>query len=186
MLKKVYLALEIRDALSFLLSIDQLALAVLNFASQEPDFVHLLLIVNLSFLQRRFLNFDFLIQQVQLLISFDQLGRENITLIHYHFIVFLLLGLLSFSLRDDILETGNVVFLRFNHFLGGNNLLSNLSNRLLQFGIFLHVLAPLCIFLLFLVVLDNRLFLQLADVAGHPLKVGFELLNLRVGLEQVF
>ena len=51
LLKEVDLTLEIGDTLGFFLGVDQLSLAVLDDATQVPDVLHLLLVVNLSFLQ---------------------------------------------------------------------------------------------------------------------------------------
>ena len=73
MLEKVDLTLEIGDALGFFLGVDQLALAVLDLAAEEPDLLHLLLVVDLPLLQGRLLNLDLLVQQVQLLVSLNQL-----------------------------------------------------------------------------------------------------------------
>jgi len=64
-------------------------------------------------------------------------------------------------------------------------LLTDLGNGLLKFGVLFDVLAALGVLLLFLIVLDDRLFLQLTDVSGHPLEVSLELCNLGVCFEQI-
>ena len=131
MLKKIDLTLEIRDTLGLLLSIDQLALALFNLISEVLDVIHLLLIVNLTLLQGRFLNFNLLIKKMELFISLDELCRQNISLIHDHLIIFLLLGFFSFSLRNDILQARDIVLLSLDHLLRRLDLCLDLKDRLL-------------------------------------------------------
>ena len=52
MLKQVDLTLQIWDALSFLLRINQLPLALLDLVLEVPDVLHLLLVVDLTLFQR--------------------------------------------------------------------------------------------------------------------------------------
>ena len=139
MLKKIDLTLEIRDTLGLFLSIDQLALALFNLISEVLDVIHLLLIVNLTLLQGRFLNFNLLIKKMELFISLDELCRQNISLIHDHLIIFLLLGFFSFSLRNDILQASYVILLRLNHLLGTCDLLLDLSDRFVELGVLLDI-----------------------------------------------
>lgn len=64
LLKEVNLAFQVRDALRLLLGVDELPLAVFDLVLEVPNVFHLLLVVNLTFFERRFLNFDLFIEQV--------------------------------------------------------------------------------------------------------------------------
>ena len=63
----------------------------------------LLLVIDVTLVEGTLLDLDLLVKMVKLFISLDQLSRQNIPLIHDHFIVFVLLGLLSLSLLNHIL-----------------------------------------------------------------------------------
>ena len=75
--------------------------------------------------------------------------------------------------------------MRLDHLLRACDLSLDLGDRLVKFGVLLDVQGALGILLLLLIVLNNRLFLQLADMARHPFEIGLKLRDLRIGLKQV-
>lgn len=62
LLEQVNLTLKIRDALCLLLSINKLALILLDLIFLLPDVHNLLLVVDFSFFQRRLLYLDLFVQ----------------------------------------------------------------------------------------------------------------------------
>jgi len=81
------------------------------------DLSFLLIVVDVTLAQSTLLNLDLLIQVMKFFISLNKLCGENISLIHDHFIVFVLLCLFSFSLLDDILQTTDIVLLSLDHLI---------------------------------------------------------------------
>jgi len=120
--------------LSLFLGINKLALVLLDLVLLLPDVHHLLLIVDLTLLKRRLLDLDFLIQEVKFLVSLDQLRRQDITLVHHHFVILLLLGFFGLGLRDDVLQARDIVLLSLNHLISACNLLQDLLELLLIYG----------------------------------------------------
>ena len=51
LLEEINLTFQVRDALSLLLSVNKLSLSVFDLILELPDVLHLLLVVDLSFLQ---------------------------------------------------------------------------------------------------------------------------------------
>ena len=185
LLEQVDLSLQVGDALRLLLCIDQLPLAVLDIVLEVPDVLHFLLIVDFTLLECRLLDLNLLVQQVQLLISLDQLSRQYVSFIHHHFIIFFLLSLLSLGLRDDILQASDVIFLCLDHFFGRSDLSTDLLDGFVEFRVLLDERGALGVLLLLLVILLNGLLFELTDMTGHPLEVLLQLGNLRVRLKQV-
>jgi len=118
LLKKVYFSLQIWDALGLGLSVNQLSLKGGDLVDELLDLLLLLVIVDVTLVESGLLDLDLLVEVMELLISLDELGGEDISLIHDHFVVFLLLGLLSLSLLNDILQPANIVLLSLNHLVG--------------------------------------------------------------------
>jgi len=61
----------------------------------------------------------------------------------------------------------------------------NLENRLLKPGVLFDVQASLGIFMLFLGILEDSLFLELTDMTSHAFEVSLELGDLRVGFKKI-
>ena len=78
----------------------------------------LLVIVDVTLVEGTSLDLDLLVEVMELIISLDELCGEDISLIHDHFVVFVLLGFLSLSLLDDILKTTDIVLLCLDHLVG--------------------------------------------------------------------
>ena len=122
---------------------------------------------------------------MQLLVALNQLRRQNITLVHDHLVVLLLLGFLCLGLRDNVLEPGDVVLLCLDHFLRGGDLGLDLFDGFVVPGAVILVEATLGILRLFFVVLDDRFFFQLADMSRQSLETSSQLSDLRIGFQQI-
>jgi hypothetical protein len=73
------------------------------------------LIVDLTLVQGGLLDLNLFIQNLQLLVTLNQLSAQDVTLIDNHLIVLALLLLLLFSFSDNVLETSNINFLGLDH-----------------------------------------------------------------------
>ena len=85
------------------------------------------------------MDFDFLVKQCELLISFDELGTEDVSLVDYHLVIFLLLQFLAFRLTDNVLQTTDVKVLSLNHIITGLYLLFDALDLLGQFRVLILV-----------------------------------------------
>ena len=54
------------------------------------------------------MDLDLLIKKCKLLVSLNKLGSEDVSLVDNHLVVLSLLLFLALSLRDDVLEPGNI------------------------------------------------------------------------------
>jgi hypothetical protein len=73
------------------------------------------LVVDLTLVQSGLLDLNLFIQYLQLLVTLNQLGAQDVTLIDNHLIVFALLLLLLLSFSDNVLEASNINFLGLDH-----------------------------------------------------------------------
>lgn len=116
-----------------------------KFKLELGEFFGLLLAIDVSFDQIGVRQLNLLIQDWQLMVSFDKLCSEYISFVSYHVVVFLLLGLLLLCGLDYFLHVVYVVFLIFDHLLIWLNL--GLGSILLSLD--LDVLA-LYLFIIFI------------------------------------
>lgn len=93
--------------------------------------------------------------------------------------------LFALSLRDDVLQTRDIIVLSLDHGVTGVDLLLNRSLLSDESIVLLFELGFLSVLLLFLGILDRDLLLKLVDLLGHSLEFHFELSDLVFSLEQV-
>lgn len=73
------------------------------------------MVVDLSLVERRLLDLNLLVQDLELFVTLDQLGAQDISLVDHHLVVFTLLLLLLLGFCDNVLETSNINFLGLDH-----------------------------------------------------------------------
>jgi len=185
LLQKVDLTLQIGDAGSFFLRVDELSLVVLDALDKLLDIVTLGLVVNLALLEGRLLNFNFLIEESEFFVSLDELGSENVSFADNHLIVLLLLLLLGFGLADNVLKTSDIVLLSLDHVFGRLDLRSDLRDALRMLLVLFDEVREFGIFLLLGGVFHSNLLLKLIDLLDHDLVLHLEFSDLILRLHQV-
>ena len=185
LLKQVDFSLQVRDTHGLILGDNELSLEVGYLFPNLTDIVLLLLIVNLALVEGTFLDLDFFVKEGKFLVSFDELGTQDISLIDDHFIIFLLLLFFRFGLTDNIFESGDIALLRFNHIFRALNVFRDFINVCYKMSV-LGVVVFLFFFLRnnLLIFLVN-FFLKLGNLLSHSSELHFELGNLFLGLQKV-
>jgi hypothetical protein len=176
------LSAEVRDAGCLVLSDDQLPLDVGDLLLGADDLGDLLLVVDLTLVQRGLLDLDLLIEDLQLLVTLDQLSTQDVTLVDDHLVVFLLLLLLLFGLGDDEFETRDVTFLGLDHVVTRGYLLLDLLNVSIKGSVLILVLLLLRFLSGNSGILGLDLLLELRDLLSHSLELHLELCDLLGGL----
>jgi len=128
LLEQEDLSLEVWNTWSFVLRNIKLSLQIRNMLSDILDIIKSLLIVDLSLLKSTLLNLNLLIKKCKLFVSLNKLGTKNISFVDNHLIIFSLLLLFRFCFTDNILQSGDVTFLGFDHFLWGFDVSSDFSD----------------------------------------------------------
>lgn len=128
---------EFINAPDLLLNAHKLIPLVCKIRSETVELFLFVFVINFTFRKVGIWEFNFFIKNSQLLIPFDKLSTENVSLITYHVIIFLLFCFLLFGLLDDFLQMANVILLILNNLLCGLDL--SFSSVFVSF--YLHIFS---------------------------------------------
>ena len=184
-MKQIDLSLQVRDTHGLVLGDNKLSLEVGDLLPNLTNIVLLLLVVNLSFVESTFLDLDFFVKKSQLLVSFDQLSSQNISLVDDHLIIFLLLLLFRFRFANDIFESSDITLLGFDHIFRALNVFLDLLDVRQKMGVFGVVVFLFLLLRNDLLILLVDFFLKLGNLLSHSSELHFELGNLFLGLQKV-
>jgi hypothetical protein len=161
---------------------NKLSLEVGDLLPNLTNIVLLLLVVNLSFVESTFLDLDFFVKKSQLLVSFDQLGSQNISLVDDHLVIFLLLLFFRFRFANDIFESSDITLLGFDHIFRALNVFLDLLDVRQKMGVFGVVVFLFLLLRNDLLILLVDFFLKLGNLLSHSSEFHFELGNLFLSL----
>ena len=157
---------------------NQFPLHIGNVLLSADDFIDLLLIVDLTLVEGRLLDLDLLIENLEFLVTLDQLCAEDVSLVDYHLVVLLLLLLLLFSFSDNELEARDIALLGLNHVVTRCDLLLDLLDVSIEGSILLLVLLLLVSLSGNSIIFRLNLLFELRDLLSHSLELHLELGNL--------
>lgn len=185
LLKQVDFASQVRETVGLILRVLDLTLELSDLLHKFENVISLLLVVDASLAESTLLNLNLLVQEQEFLVTLDELGAQNITLVDDHFVVLALLLLLRFSLSNDILESRNVALLGLYHLVTGINLLLDVFLILLQDVVLLPDSLLLLVVSLVLFVLSGDLFFQLTQLLREELVLHLQFSNLVLGFQKI-
>ena len=185
LLQVVDLLSQVRDLRSLGLHDSQLGLVVTDFELEKSDILESLLILDFTSGESGLKNLDFLVKKGELVISPNELGTKDISLIDD--VLEVLFELLDFfvGLLDDVSQLGDLVIQLISQFL---------SLLVLHLGVFelssdLLNLLSVHSFLMMLLsqgfILGLNLILELRNLVRSDLELSLELGNLILSLNEV-
>mmetsp|Transcript_15883 Transcript_15883/g.35019 ORF Transcript_15883/g.35019 Transcript_15883/m.35019 type:complete len:236 (-) Transcript_15883:635-1342(-) len=182
----VGVGLQVMDSGGLLLRQSMLPLQLPNAVLELQDISTPVLVLGLPFLQGGLLNFNLLVQQIQLLVPPDQLGAQDVPLPDHSVELLLLVSLLLLGFLDVRLQLADLGFLGLHDLRHCLHLLLCCLQLLLCLLVLLLNLVVAQVFLDQGCVLFLDLFLQLLDFVVHFLELQLHVTDGILGLQQVF
>ena len=185
LLQRIDLALHFADA-------PDLILRFLEFLPEDLHHLQLFLLLryfvpvpDLPFRQVALLQLDFLVEDLEFLVAFDQLLAEDVPFVDHHLVVLFLALLFGLRFGNDILEFNDMLILVFDNFLGALDILLNSLLGLLGLFVFIANVLEFEVLLDELRGLDLDFLLELLPLVLHPLVLLGEFVNFLLALQQV-